>query len=105
MYGKANEYRGMEASKRWQVNVQQDGKRRSFYSSTPGRTGQREANAKADAWLDNGIENTSTRVAALYEVFHRRQKGRHDLKAIGAALCHAGKIISALLSGSGESTG
>lgn len=51
--------------KRWQVNVQQDGKRRSFYSSTPGRKGQREANAKADAWLDNGIENTSTRVAAL----------------------------------------
>lgn len=41
--------------RRWQVNVQKDGVRRSFYSSTPGRTGQREANAKADAWLDDGI--------------------------------------------------
>lgn len=60
--------------KRWQVNVQQDGKRRSFYSSTPGRTGQREANAKADAWLDNGIENTGTKVAALYEDFITAKK-------------------------------
>ncbi len=41
--------------RRWQVNVQKDGVRRSFYSSTPGRTGQREANKKADDWLDEGI--------------------------------------------------
>ena len=33
----------------WRIDVQQDGKRKSFYSSRPGRTGQREANAKADA--------------------------------------------------------
>lgn len=54
---------------RWQINVQRDGKRRSFYSSTPGRTGQREANAKADAWMDAGIEGGSTRVSALYADF------------------------------------
>lgn len=54
---------------RWQVNVQKDGKRRSFYSSTPGRTGQREANAKADAWLDHGISPSGERVSALYEQF------------------------------------
>lgn len=60
--------------KRWQINVQQDGKRRSFYSSTPGRTGQREANAKADAWLDEGIEGGSTRVAALYSDFIASQQ-------------------------------
>ena len=40
---------------RWQINVQKNGVRRSFTSSKPGRTGQREANAKADAWLDDGI--------------------------------------------------
>jgi hypothetical protein len=42
---------------RWQVKVQQDGVRRTFTSSKPGRTGQREANAKADAWLDQGIQD------------------------------------------------
>lgn len=26
--------------KMWRIDVQQDGKRKSFYSSTPGRTGQ-----------------------------------------------------------------
>ena len=52
--------------KMWRIDVQQDGKRKSFYSSTPGRTGQREANAKADAWLDDGINPRGERVAALY---------------------------------------
>lgn len=54
---------------RWQINVQKDGRRRSFYSSRPGRTGQREANAKADAWLDDGIEGGSAQVSALYADF------------------------------------
>lgn len=60
---------------RWQINVQRDGKRRSFYSSKPGRTGQREANAKADAWLDDGIEGGGAQVSALYADFlaSRRQ--------------------------------
>lgn len=31
--------------------MQRDGQRRAFCSSVPGRSGQREANAKADAWL------------------------------------------------------
>ena len=30
--------------KRWRIDVQKDGTRKSFYSSKPGRTGQREAN-------------------------------------------------------------
>ena len=59
---------------RWQINVQRDGKRRSFYSSTPGRTGQREANAKADAWLDDGIEYGGARISALYAEFIASQK-------------------------------
>lgn len=54
---------------RWQVNVQNDGKRRSFYSCTQGRTGQREANAKADAWLDDGIENTNQVIRVVYNEF------------------------------------
>ena len=48
------------------IDVQHEGTRKSFYSSRPGRTGQREANAKADAWLDDGINPRGERVAALY---------------------------------------
>lgn len=53
----------------WQINVQKDGKRRSFYSSKPGRTGQREANAKADAWLEGQIVRTDIRMEAAYQLF------------------------------------
>lgn len=52
----------------WRINVQKDGDRRSFYSSVPGRKGQREANAKADAWLDDGISGDS-RISAIYPMF------------------------------------
>lgn len=51
---------------RWRIDVQKDGQRRSFYSGTPGRTGQREANTKADAWLDDGINSRGARVEQLY---------------------------------------
>lgn len=63
-----------EKYKRWQINVQRDGRRRSFYSSTPGRKGQREANAKADAWLVDGVDNTGARVSALYVDFIASKK-------------------------------
>ena len=53
----------------WRIDVQLDGARRSFYSSTPGRAGQREANSKADAWLDDGVQNTKVKVESLYEGF------------------------------------
>lgn len=52
----------IEKYNRWQIKVQKDGLRKTFYSSTPGRTGQREANAKADAWLDENIINTRLNV-------------------------------------------
>lgn len=53
----------------WKINVQKDGLRKSFYSSTPGRTGQREANKKADLWLDEGINPTGGRVGDAYAAF------------------------------------
>lgn len=39
---------------RWQINVQRDGKRKTFTSSTPGRKGKHDAEAKADDWLEAG---------------------------------------------------
>lgn len=59
---------------RWQINVQKDGLRRSFYSSTPGRNGQREANRKADAWLDSDIVNSSATVETLFTEFAEASK-------------------------------
>ncbi len=51
---------------RWQIKVQKDGVRRTFTSAKPGRTGQREANRKADAWLDEGVVNTRILVENAY---------------------------------------
>ena len=59
---KTNTAQWVESTQRWRVSVQKDGVRKQFYSSKPGRTGQREANAKADAWLDDGIAARAGRV-------------------------------------------
>ena len=58
----------------WRIDVQKDGQRRSFYSSKPGRTGQREANAKADAWLDDGVEVGRARVSDILDDHLERVK-------------------------------
>lgn len=58
-----------EAYSRWRVAVQKDGQRKYFYSSTPGRTGQREANRKAGAWLEDGIGVKVGRVEDVYKLW------------------------------------
>lgn len=55
--------------KRWQIKVQKDGQRRTFTSAKPGRTGQREANAKADDWLDEGICSTTKRCLEVWNEY------------------------------------
>jgi len=52
----------VEKQKHWRISVQKDNIRKNFYSSTAGRTGQREANSKADAWLDNNISDSKKKV-------------------------------------------
>lgn len=54
---------------RWQIKVQKDGVRRTFTSAKPGRTGQREANRKADAWLDEGITSTTKRCSDVWSEY------------------------------------
>ena len=61
---------------RWRIAVQKDGVRRQFYSPTPGRTGQREANAKADRWLSGNCSDERIKVSAVYEKFMEQEKGR-----------------------------
>lgn len=54
---------------RWQIKVQKNGVRKTFTSAKPGRTGQREANRKADTWLDEGIASTTKRCADVWAEF------------------------------------
>ena len=49
----------------WRIDVQKNGVRKSFYSSTPGRAGKRECHEKADAWLDDGIVDTRRKVSDM----------------------------------------
>lgn len=63
-----------EKQQRWKIHVQRDGRRKSFYSCKPGRTGQREANAKADAWLDEGVDNTNVKAERLYDEYVGEKK-------------------------------
>lgn len=76
---RTNTAKWMENQHRWQINVQKDGVRRSFTSSKPGRTGQREANAKADAWLDDGIMSMSKRVRDVWPKFIDDLKSRTSI--------------------------
>lgn len=63
-----------EKYRRWRIAVQKDCVRRQFYSGTPGRNGQREANRKADAWLDEGIDTRPQRVEDLFQAWFADQK-------------------------------
>lgn len=56
MPSRKNEAIWIESCKRWQIKVQRDGERRSFYSSTPGKKGKIEAEGKADKWIRQGTE-------------------------------------------------
>ena len=71
-----------EKYQRWRIAVQKDGVRKQFYSSTPGRTGQREANAKADAWLEDGIDPRGSRVEDLFKDWYATLE-----KTTGAGNC------------------
>ena len=69
MSRRTNTAKWEEKFQRWRIAVQKDGQRKYFYSSTPGRTGQREANRKADAWLEEGIGVKVGRVEDVYKLW------------------------------------
>lgn len=66
---RTNTAKWYENQNRWQIKVMKNGIRKTFTSSKPGRTGQREANAKADAWLESGMISEKKRVHQLYVDF------------------------------------
>lgn len=69
MSKRTNTAQWQEKFQRWRIAVQKDGVRKFFYSSTPGRNGQREANCKADAWLEEGIGVKVGRVEDVYKLW------------------------------------
>lgn len=62
---------------RWKINVQKDGIRRSFYSSTQGRRGKAEAEAKAMEWLQSANLDDPTFEYAweMYRESHKLKVG------------------------------
>lgn len=66
----------LEDSKRWQIRVQSEGRRKAFYSSIPGRKGKRDAEAKADDWLETCTDDMRFDVAwADFLDYKRRTTG------------------------------
>lgn len=63
-----SEAKWVDARQRWQINVQRDGKRKTFTSTTPGRKGKHEAEGKADDWLEAG-QPDDIRFDAAWSIF------------------------------------
>lgn len=64
-----NEAKWIESRERWQINVQQDGERRTFTDPTPGRKGKAAAESKAEKWLEKKKTICRIRFGALWEDF------------------------------------
>lgn len=65
-----NEAKWVASANRWQINVQLEGRRRTFTSSIKGLKGKIAAEKKADAWLENRlIDETSTCTVLLDKYF------------------------------------
>ena len=74
MAKRKNEAAWMPSQNRWQINVQMDGVRRTFTSSTPGRKGKIEAERKADRWLEEQTVNENTKCEILIDKFYEHVK-------------------------------
>lgn len=67
------EARWIESRERWQVNVtNNDGVRKTFACSTPGRKGKIECERKADKWLREQLADESTRADIILDQWYRR---------------------------------
>ena len=81
-----------QAKKCWRIVVTRDGIRKEFTSFVPGKKGQLEANAKADAWLTGEVTESLT----TQEAFHRFIEDKKTYTGKGnwrVAVSHFDKII------------
>ena len=64
-----NEAKWYDSAKRWQIKIQKDGERRTFFSSTKGTKGKIAAEKAADAWLESGLASESTKCGELLDAY------------------------------------
>ena len=62
-----NEAKWYDSAKRWQIKIQKDGERRTFFSSIKGTKGKIAAEKAADAWLESGLASESTKCGELLD--------------------------------------
>ena len=73
MSSRKNEAAWMEAQERWQIKVQKDGQRKTFYSKTPGKKGKIEAERKADKWLGSDIASDAMKLGKAWDSWLEQQ--------------------------------
>ena len=61
MSQRKNEAKWIESRERWQINVQDDGERKTFTDSTPGKKGKVSCERKADKWLEEKLVDENKR--------------------------------------------
>lgn len=69
MPDRKNEASWIESRQRWQINVQSDGVRKTFTSSTPGRKGKVAAERKADTWLEGHAPAGDPHISLLLDQY------------------------------------
>lgn len=83
MAERKNEAVWIEKQQRWQIKVQHNGERKTFYSMRAGKKGKVEAERKADTWLENGLRNGSQRLGTLWDAYVDREKAVNGPKSDG----------------------
>lgn len=69
-----NEAKWVESRQRWQINVQNEGERKTFLSSTPGKKGKIQAEKKADKWLESHLQDDNIRIETLLDRYYEKLK-------------------------------
>ena len=65
MAERKNEAAWVESRKRWQINVQASGVRKTYISTLAGRRGKADAERKAEKWLEDHTTSEKTRADVL----------------------------------------
>jgi len=74
MAQRKNEAVWVGSRRRWQINVQHEGARKTFTDPAPGRKGKIAAERKADKWLDNCLVSENTRVDVMLGRWYEKLK-------------------------------
>ena len=70
MAQRKNEAKWIEARERWQINVMNEGVRKTFVSSLPGKKGKIECEKKADKWLEEKLANENSRAEVILDQWY-----------------------------------